>query len=152
MIFYFQESSFCFHYRTKLLSRKMEKLLIDAMQDDSSWENPHFPTEVTHDHMAKRNGREEEVLEVPEEPKKKKKLKKGQKGKTVKVEEEEDKGKIWKDDEIEILIALCGEMDLEFMKNSKKQGTSYILTHSLLSMQSVLQCNLWVKPRCLSMK
>ena len=118
---------------------------MDAMEDGFSWENPHFPTEVTHDHTAKRKGREEKVLEVLEEPKKKK-LMKDQKGKSVKVEEEEeeDKGKLWKDDEIEILIALHGEMDKEFLRNSKKQGTSYILTLSVLSRQRVLQCNFWL--------
>ena len=116
---------------------------MDAMEDGFSWENPHFLIEVTHDHTAKRKGRDE-VLEVPEEPKKKK-LTKGQKGKTVKVEEEEeDKGKLWKDDEIKILIALHGEMDKEFLRNSKKQGTTYILAFSLLSRQHVLQCNFWL--------
>ena len=59
-------------------------------------------------------------------------------------EEEEDKEKLWKDDEIEILIALRGEMDKEFLKNSKKQGTTYILALSLLSRQPVLQCNFWL--------
>jgi hypothetical protein len=37
-------------------------------------------------------------------------------------EDEEDRGARWKDDEIEILIALRGEMDDDFKKNSKKQG------------------------------
>ena len=113
----------------------MEKLLIDAMYEGSSWENPYFPTEVTPDHTAKRKGTEEDVFEVPEEPQKKKKLTKGQKGKTVKVEEEdEDKGKLWKDDEIEMFIALRREMDPEFLRNTKKQSIRYILMHSLLSM------------------
>jgi hypothetical protein len=44
------------------------------------------------------------------------------------VKEENDKdapSKNWKDTEVHTLIAICGgEMEVEFLRNSKKQGKS----------------------------
>lgn len=59
---------------------------------------------------------------VLEEHVKQKITSKRSKGKLLKTEDddEEDRGARWEDDEIKMLIALHGEMDDDFKKNSKK--------------------------------
>ena len=42
--------------------------------------------------------------------------------KNVKEEDEESSSKNWKDHDVETMISLHGKMELEFLKNSKKQG------------------------------
>ena len=37
-------------------------------------------------------------------------------------ENEEFNSKDWRDRDMETMIAMCGEMELEFLKNAKKQG------------------------------
>jgi hypothetical protein len=39
----------------------------------------------------------------------------------LKTEDEEDRGARWKDEDIEMLIALRGEMNDDFKKNNKKR-------------------------------
>ena len=67
---------------------------------------------------------EDEDVRIVEAPVKPKATSKKAKGKMLKTEaeDEEDRGARWKDEEIEMLIALRGEMDDDFKKNSKKQG------------------------------
>ena len=64
---------------------------------------------------------------VLEEFMKKKTTSKRSKGKMLKKEDEdeEDRGARRKDDEIEMLIALRGEMDNDFKKNGKKNEVKY---------------------------
>ena len=42
--------------------------------------------------------------------------------KNMKEEDEESNSKNWKDHDVETMISLRAEMELEFLKNSKKQG------------------------------
>ena len=93
--------------------------------EGTSSENACYPTQESSQQSLKRIEREDdEDVRVLEEPVKQKTASKRSKGKILKTEDEdeEDTGARWKDDEIEMLIALRGEMDDDFKKNSKKQG------------------------------
>jgi len=67
---------------------------------------------------------DEEDLKIVEEPVKNKTTLKKPRGKMLKTEDEdeEDTKARWKDEDIEMLIALRGEMNDDFKKNNKKQG------------------------------
>ena len=66
---------------------------------------------------------DEEDLKILEEPVKKKTTLKKPRGKLLKMkdEDDEDTRARWKDEDIEMLIALRGKMDDDFKKNNKKK-------------------------------
>ena len=95
--------------------------------EGTSFENACNPTQESLPQSQKRIEREDdEDVRVVEEPVKKKTASavKRLKGKMLKTEDEDEEERMarWKDDEVEMLIALRGEMHDEFKRNGKKQG------------------------------
>jgi hypothetical protein len=105
-------------------------------------ENAHNPTEESLQQSQKRIEREDdEDVRVLKYPVKKKTASRRAKGKMLKTEDEdeEDTRARWKDEDIEMLIALRGEMDDDFKKTAKNKVTKVFLKWVFLGfMYSIL--------------
>jgi hypothetical protein len=108
--------------KKKTTASKRSKGMLKAEDED---EEDRGATQESVQKSQKRIEREDdEDVRVLKYPVKKKTASRRAKGKMLKTEDEdeEDRGQRWKDEEIELLIALRGEMDDDFRRSGKKQG------------------------------
>jgi len=111
--------------KKKTTASKRSKGKMLKAEDEDEDEEDRGATQESVQQSQKRIEREDvEDVRVLKYPVKKKTASRRAKGKTLKTEDEdeEDRGQRWKDEEIELLIALRGEMDDDFRRSGKKQG------------------------------